>query len=305
MKSLIPIFKAIKYKLQYGITVEWYNLWYILFRKKHNYIPKIASIDETIDKIISEKCSVSRFGDGEILLTNSTKNIGFQNGSNLLSEKLITVLTSDEIGHLVCLSDTFTDLQRYNHRACRFWRTHFFLYQNLWYNHIRSDKQYYNTFITRPYMDFASKHNSFKWFNSLKKIWNNRDIIFVEGEKSRLGVGNDLFDNAKSIKRILCPPENAFDYYNKILSKSLELEYDNNSLYLIALGPTATILAYDLFKNGRQAIDIGHVDIEYEWCKMKSKRKVPLKHKYVNESANGKNVSEAGDIYEQQIIARI
>ena len=37
----------------------------------------------------------------------------------------------------------------------------------------------------------------------MKGIWEGRDIIFIEGEKSRLGVGNDLFDNAQSIHRIL------------------------------------------------------------------------------------------------------
>ena len=34
---------------------------------------------------------------------------------------------------------------------------------------------------------------------------------------------------------------------------------------LIALGPTATILAYDLAEKGVQALDVGHIDIEYEW----------------------------------------
>jgi len=43
-------------------------------------------------------------------------------------------------------------------------------------------------------------------FKKLKKIWDGKDIIIIESEKSRLGVGNDLFDNTKSIKRILCPP---------------------------------------------------------------------------------------------------
>jgi len=28
-------------------------------------IPKIKSIDETLDKILQDKCSLSRFGDGE------------------------------------------------------------------------------------------------------------------------------------------------------------------------------------------------------------------------------------------------
>lgn len=68
------------------------------------------------------------------------------------------------------------------------------------------DRLYYNTFITRPYMDFASKEDCPRWFHQMKAIWKDRDVVFIEGEKSRLGVGNDLFDNVKSIRRILCPP---------------------------------------------------------------------------------------------------
>lgn len=42
---------------------------------------------------------------------------------------------------------------------------------------------------------------------------------------------------------------------------------------MISLGPTATVLAYDLFKAGYQAIDFGHVDVEYEWWRMGAHKK--------------------------------
>ena len=98
---------------------------------------------------------------------------------------------------------------------------------------------------------------------------------------SRLGVGNNLFDNAKSIKRIICPSLNSFKVYNKILKSVKKLK--DKRLILIALGPTATILAFDLSILGYQAIDIGHVDIEYEWFLRKVKRKIQIKNKFVLE----------------------
>ena len=76
-------------------------------------------------------------------------------------------------------------------------------------------------------------------------------------------------------------------------------------LFLIEMGPTATVLAYDLFKAGYQAIDIGHVDIEYEWWRMGARRKVKLERKYVNEVPNGNLVADAGEEYNKQIIAKI
>lgn len=296
------IIQTIKSKLRYGCIVEWYNFWYIVLRKSQKQIPQIASIEETIQKIVKEGCSVSRFGDGEILLTNN-KAIGFQKADSKLGERLKEVLQSNADGHIVCLSDTFTDIYRYNRKARRFWRTHFFIYGHIWDNLLIPNKQYYNTFVTRPYMDFAQKTQCGKWFHDMQAIWQNRNIIFIEGEKSRLGVGNNLFHNAKSIKRILCPPTSAFDKYDSIVNEAIKQNKD--VLFLIALGPTATVLAYDLHKKGYQAIDIGHVDIEYEWWRMNAKRKVKIQNKYVNEAVGGNIVSVAGEEYESQIIAKI
>lgn len=300
IKSLIT---TLRYKLRYGSTVEWYNFWYIVLRRRQKIVPRIASIDETIQRIVEGRCSVSRFGDGEMLLTSPDKEIGFQKGDPALALRLREVLTSHDEGHLVCISDAFEDLYRFNRKARRFWRTHFFLYGSWWDRLLVSERLYYNTFVTRPYMDYASKEDCGRWFKDMKRIWDGRDVVFIEGEKSRLGVGNDLFDNVRSIRRILCPPRDAFDRYDDILVEARKLEKD--ALFLIALGPTATVLSYGLYKAGYQAIDAGHVDVEYEWWRMGALRKVKLERKYVNEAADGKQVADAGDEYRKQIIATI
>jgi len=299
---MISRIKHIASKIRYNFIVEIFNALYLLGRKKQ-YVPKVVSIEETINKIVSEKCSVSRFGDGEILLTENYP-IGFQKADNLLASRLTEVFKSNNDDHLICISDVFCDLNRYNRRARRFWRTHFFLYGHIWEKLINKNRIYYNTFITRPYMDFASKSKSREWFTLLQKIWEGKDIVFIEGDKSRLGVGNNLFTNTHTIKRILCPPTNAFDKYNLILNEAIKL--DKDCLILIALGPTATILAYDLYKLGYQAIDIGHVDIEYEWCNMKVTHKVKIPNKFVNEQPGGDNVkSVSEETYYNQIICKI
>ncbi len=303
MKNINQLLNAIKYKLRYGIIVEWYNMWYLILEKKQKVIPKVASIEETITKIINNRSSISRFGDGEILLIEN-KAIGFQSANLELSIRLKEILLSNEDNHLIGISDVFNDLYRYNRKARRFWRTHFYLYGYVWNRYLRKDYLYYNTFVTRPYMDFQSKQKCEEWFIMLKRIWCNRNIVFIEGEKSRLGVGNDLFSNAKSIRRILCPSENAFNKYDKIMLEATKL--DKDSLILIALGPTATVLAYDLYLAGYQAIDAGHVDIEYEWWKMKARRKIKIPNKYVNENPNGKNIESSSDSeYNSQIICKI
>ena len=131
-------------------------------------------------------------------------------------------------------------------------------------------------------------------------------MVIIEGEKSRLGVGNDLFDNMKSIERIICPTMNAFNKYKEIIN-TIKKKVKKNKLILIALGPTATILAYDLYKLGYRAIDIGHIDIEYEWFLRKAKTKIPIKNKYVNERRGRKNkfTKVKDKNYYHQIIAQI
>ena len=90
--NIRDIFITLRYKISYGSTVEWYNFWYIVLRKKRKIIPQVASIDETIRKIIDDRCSVSRFGDGEVLLTSPDKEIRFQKGDPLLAKRLTEVL---------------------------------------------------------------------------------------------------------------------------------------------------------------------------------------------------------------------
>ena len=139
----------------------------------------------------------------------------------------------------------------------------------------------------------------------IKLIWEKRDILIIEGEKSRLGIGNDLFNNSKSIKRILCPAENAFNVYDKILEHAKKI--DKSFLILLALGPTSSILAYDLYKLGYQVIDAGHIDIEYEWYLRKATKRISIDNKYVNEiSGNKFKFGHFNDTkYNEEIISTI
>jgi len=290
-------------KIRYNVIIEWYNLLSIVTRREQLIIPKVLSIEQTIQEIVATRCSISRFGDGEMLLIGG-EGIRFQSSDPLLSKRLAEVLISDLPNHKVCISDAFIDLERYNRRARRFWRAHFYLYGYLWDKYLIKNKCYGNTFITRPYIDFHDKNTSELWFTLLKEIWSGRDIVFVEGEKSRLGMGNDLFQNVNSIKRILCKSKGAFTQYDDIINEVLKL--NKNTLILIALGPTATVLAYDLCRYGYQAIDVGHIDIEYEWFKMGATHKVNIRSKYVNEVVGGDHVVvQDEDRYQSQILKRL
>ncbi|MFR5903099.1 MAG: GT-D fold domain-containing glycosyltransferase, partial [Neglectibacter timonensis] len=76
---------------------------------------------------------------------------------------------------------------------------------------------YGDALITRPFMDTQNKKYSSDIFNLFKQIWNNRDIVIIEGDKTLFGVNNELLNNASTIKRIIAPALNAYDYKNEII----------------------------------------------------------------------------------------
>ena len=173
---------------------------------------------------------------------------------------------------------------------------------------MKSGKCYGNTFLSRFYSMEFDKALSAHRITLLKQLWNNRDIIFVEGRDTKMGVGNDLFDNVQSIRRVLCPSKDAFEKYDDIIAKVLEIPRNENNLFILALGPTATVMAADLHKAGLQVLDMGHMDIEYEWYRMGVTQKVPVTGKFSNEAAilglaDSAVVGELkDDIYQKQII---
>ena len=158
--------------------------------------------------------------------------------------------------------------------------------------------------ITRPYMDCQNVQYAEKIFREIKGLWNDCDILIVEGEQTRLGVGNDLFQNCRSVKRILAPSIGAFEAYDQI--KSAVMDKYNGELVILALGPTATVLAADLADEGIQALDVGHIDVEYEWFLKRATTKEVIQGKFVNENQDGHVVAECDDaIYLSQIIGQV
>ena len=127
----------------------------------------------------------------------------------------------------------------------------------------------------------------------------------VEGRYAYNGIRNDLFQEAASIRRIIAPAKNAFSMYDEILTAA-EKYAEKDTLVLISLGPTATVLAYDLAMKGIQALDIGQLDNEYEWYMRGTDKKIKIPGKCVAESVDYRIPDEIADrLYEQQIIARV
>lgn len=264
---------------------------------------KVLGILDTLNYVMAHNSSVARFGDGEMDIITG-HSIPYQDYDENLANELKNIISSESNESLVvCLSDVFEGLDRYNQSAVDFWKQHL----NNNYVHYKSlckAPWYGSTFISRPYMDLIDKSLSKMYFKNIKNLWDKRDILIVEGVNSRSGVGNDLFDNANSVERIICPSKNA---YSKIDEIELLIEkHAENKLVLLILGPTAKVLAKRLSIKKIQAIDMGHIDSEYEWFKMKATTKVKLDHKHTAEHNFDENITFIeDDTYNSQIVERI
>ena len=274
----------------------------MLYVQRHKP-PQVLSIADTLEKVAREQLSVSRFGDGEIKLV-AGKDISFQRSDDRLQKKLTQVLSSNDEGFLVCLPDVFADRSYLIDGASLHWKKHLAQYRREWYAHILPDKAYGNSFLSRCYYILRDKSQCGEYFRMMRRIWDGQDILLVEGEKSRLGVGNDLFDNARSVCRILGPVENAWTRYDALFEAAKR--YGRNKLILLALGPAATVMSYALFQAGYHAVDLGHADIEYEWFLAGATEREPVKNKYVNEAGAGADVGALEDeTYQRQILETI
>lgn len=276
-----------------------------LVKIHRDYPVTVMSSMETIAYIKEHRCSVSRYGDGELDIAMGQKLKSFQVDTPELTEKLWQVLRERQDGLLICMPRFFNSLSGCKKETRIFWSGWKVKKQakivTLLRETVGEDYVYGDTQVTRPYIDYKFPKDAQKIFPALKTLWKGRDILIVEGEQTRLGIGNDLFSGATSIKRMLCPARNAFDYYEDILSAIKA--YWNGELILMALGATATVLASDLTKCGIQALDIGHVDIEYEWMKMGAECKCAIPGKYTNEVLNGRQPEDCSDQdYLSQII---
>lgn len=263
-----------------------------------NNFPQVASIETTTSFLLETDVSISRFGDGEFNLIAGIGN-GFQEPNVELSNKLKTILLSgSDQKCAVCLPDVFYSNSNPDMK----------LMPNLVWSQLllgfypfiqplieNKASKYYNSFLTRPYMDFQGKAQANEVFSSFRQLFSNKNILVVEGEGTKFGYGNNLLNSAKKIDRIITKNINAYDFYKEIHSEVLSV-VTNYDIVLIALGPTATVLAYEISKiTNIRIFDIGHLDIEYEWYINGSDKKSFIKNKSVNELGNNSESYKTGD----------
>lgn len=273
-------------------------------RKGGYQYPIIADDNELVDKIVNDHCSFIRFGDGEFEIMRGNERAPFQKTSVELAQKLEEVISTKDDKILLGVADSYGNLDKYTEQTAQGIRQYMTDEVREFHLSLLSpDKTYYNTYAFKSYMPYKDKEKTGERVALVKKVWNERDIVFIEGVYTRTGCGNDLFNNAKSIKRILCPTKNAYDKYGEILSYAKKL--DKDYLVLVALGPAGKVLAYDLVREGYQVVDIGQIDMDYDWYLAGAGFRVPNPYKYVSQLPPAEILELEDEDYAKQVIARV
>lgn len=285
------------------------NMKYELLDPDHDYRffrPHFEAQEETIRKIVEERKSLARFGDGEFSIMSHKERWKFQRADDILSRRLLEVLHSDIPELIVAIADNYGSLESYPDECANGIRC--YMTEETRKAHCKfldQERIYADAYFTRFYVMYRDNMTDASRIRleRLKSMWEHRHIITVEGALTRLGVGNNLFDNAASLRRIIAPATSSFDKYEECFVAALKYA-EPDTLFLLAIGPSSGVLAYDLTLKGYQALDVGHIDLEYEWYRAGQGVRVSIPGRYNNEVEGGEQVAplSADDPYFEQIL---
>lgn len=288
-------------------------VWFIwpFIKNGINHFKVMGAVD-TMRWVKEHRSSLIRFGDGEFSYMRGNKyGPPYQPYSDELKKCLNEILTvrNNEILLAVPRIIQQTHLKGLTRRAQNHWKA--FLSVNYRYikNNLDDEYLYGDGQVSRPYMDTKNTTICEQVFGLFKEITQNRKVVVIEGEKTRLGVGNDLLEKALTVQRVICPAKNSFSYVDDILEKvfSLYPEADPELLFIVALGPAAKPIVLNLALKGNQALDLGHFDIEYEWFISGAEKKTKVEGKAMYEAKAPIVLARATDLseYVSQIQAKI
>lgn len=204
--------------------------------------------------LLEDGMSIARYGDGElnICLGGPAK---LQKRDARLANRLIDILDYQSTECLIGIP-RIGNLNTLPEKKAAFWKR----YREPRYTELFGPGEYASSFITRP--DSVPEINTLDYWARITRLWDGKRVLMVEGEDSNFSK-NDLLRGAGVLDVLKCPKKDAFDVYRPILNT---IKSFRGEIVLLSLGPTATVLAWELSEMGYQALDVGHLSFLYDKC---------------------------------------
>lgn len=227
-------------------------------------VPKIMNAEKTVSELLNSDKSIIRFGDGEMSLMLG-EGIPFEKGNNKIQKSLKQIFQSDspnlligayDISYRLPLNIVWNNPHEYLYG---FIKRYYKKYSEL-FNY---EKTYYSSCFAAPFM--YADWDCDKQFASIRKIWDNKKVTIICGDRVFNKIKYNVVDNASDVSYIYGPTIGAFEKYDELKERVSSAPKDN--ILIFALGPCGKILAYDAFNAGYRVLDMGHLIKNYDFYK--------------------------------------
>jgi glycosyltransferase family protein len=215
---------------------------------------QVAGEWPTLDAIRERRASIARYGDGELEIMIGG-GIYFQEYDAELARRLRHILRAPRPSFLIGIPN-FDGLQIKTQSRKGSWQR----YRRLFSHLVRRGVEYHSAFVSRPASIVGLE--SAEYFQAWASLWEGREIVVVHHAAAT--AEHSLFRSARLVNHVACPAQNAFREYPALLERAAAWCAKPEVLFLIAAGPTAGVLAWDLAERGAQALDIGHLTAAYD-----------------------------------------
>lgn len=221
-----------------------------------NY-PEVRSPEETVRRIAAGASWV-RLNDGEYNLLIGLDKRAYQKLNAALVQRLREILKAEHDNILIGISiiDDYDNLRS-------LWKKFIVRKGNRTLKLFDSQRTYYSGLISRLLFEKGEAFD--RNIALIKSMWEGKKVLFVVGKNSRFFFVEELFDNVATHEFLYAPAKDAFLHYESILDDVRA--YPKDWMVIISLGPTATVLAYDLALEGYQALDFGQIPSVYHKAK--------------------------------------
>lgn len=215
---------------------------------------RVAGERETLRAIRDRRASIARYGDGEMEIMIGG-GIHFQEYDPELARRLRGILREPRPSFLIGIPH-FDALQIKTESRKGSWQR----YRRMFSHLVRRGAEYHSAFVSRPASIVGLE--STEYFESWQAVWAEREVVVVHHAAAT--AEHSLFRTASEVHFEFCPAKNAFREYATVLERLAVHCSRPEVLFLIAAGPTAGVLAWDLAERGAQALDIGHLTAAYD-----------------------------------------
>ena len=209
---------------------------------------------ETLRAIGEHRASIARYGDGELMIMLG-QGIYFQEYDPELARRLREIIRHPTPHFLIGLPpfETMSITKAV-------WKKRWQRYRRLFSYLVRADAPYHSTAISRP--GSVGNWEPTEYYQTFAALWAGRDLVLIHNNAAT--AEHPMFRGGKSVHHVACPPEHAYRDYAGLFDRAAAFASSPDVLFLIAAGPTACVLAWDLAQRGAQALDVGHLTSAYD-----------------------------------------